>query len=1114
MTPDKGQRDRAIQDTNRSFVVEASAGTGKTSTLINRILHLVLEKGPDGPPLRLSNIAAITFTEKAAGEMKVKLRQELELLASETETKGERARQALRDLEVAAISTFHAFAVSLLKERPVEAGLDPRFAAIDGIQSELLFQEVWEGWLAEAIRQRAEPVEKALRAGLRLQALRDLARALRLNSLIVRELSPSIPPSDDQLRKSLQALCAEGKAYSKEIINSNDKLVVVLEAALTWLEREIELDVHQSRDREGAVGPSAKGEVEGRVNVGRGRDHGIPWNYASRGAKGNWRGGRVTVEKVHDFVRRVVEIYRVPQQRLLYELDRWLVKEFLPVWDETKRSRGLLDFDDQLIAARDLLKNNPAARRDFQRQFATVLVDEFQDTDAIQLQIVLLLSSTDLRENNPDHLRPAPGRLFIVGDPKQSIYRFRGADIETYLKVVDPERSGERGLERLELTTNFRSVSSILRFVDCAFSDVMKPPVDGRYQPAYLSFGGKGARSKEEAAPAVYILPPEPEEDTAKNFIRREAARIAQIVDHIHENEDWRVSERAPGEPYQSEKERAARYGDIAILLPVLTRVDILEDALREAEIPYILEGGRFYYARSEVTAALTILRAVANPSDGVALYGALRSIFFGLSDEDLLRAHADGLPLDYRENVPENSALAHPYTVLRELHARRHSRPASETLEILLRETGAREVLSSRSGGLQSLANLNKLARTLRARQEENTFSEVLDVLSALDEEGLAESESRVMEERSDAVRIMSIHKAKGLDFPIVIIGGLGQERKHGPGSVLADRHQKKFYAFSAGRADSGWQSAGWSELAEVEKRKEDAELVRLLYVALTRARDHLVLSTHRKLKTGGPAKSFEGTRLQPLAELVSDLAPDKMTLARVLHFQALRPKQKAFRFDVAARPADWTDTLRQGYASVRRLTAETPAAREVRTPALRAEKEVDQAREEHALDAARQRGIRLGIAFHEAMETADFGQEARIGEWAEEAGVRHRLDGAGIRTIEEMMRNTFRSELIARARVAKASGARLWRELPFMRPLGGNAVQEGKIDLVFEEGGEWQVVDYKTDLVSAEDSVLQERYRGQIQDYALALRALGLPIQGAYLLFARTGRHIRIDD
>ncbi|MGH8245963.1 MAG: UvrD-helicase domain-containing protein, partial [Gammaproteobacteria bacterium] len=1062
----------------------------------------VLDKGPAGPPLLLANIAAITFTEKAAGEMKVRLRQELEPRAADAGTRGERARQALRDLEVAAISTFHAFAVALLKERPVEAGLDPRFTALDEIQNELLFKEVWEGWLAESIRQRREPIERTLRAGLRLRALRDLARTLRLNTPIVRELTPKEPPSDEEIRARLKALRAEGEAHSKNVFNSQDKLAECLTAALTWLAEETKLRASENG-------------VKDSVDPGPGRDTGIPQHYSSRGAQRYWLGGRDAIERVRDFVARVIEISRARRQRLLYEVDRWLVQEFLPVWDEYKRNRGVLDFDDQLMAARSLLRNSPAARRDFQRQFATVLVDEFQDTDAIQLEIVLLLSSTDLHETDPARLRPAPGRLFIVGDPKQSIYRFRGADIETYLEVVDPERGAALGLERLELTTNFRSVPSILRFVDCAFSNVMRPPEDGRYQPVYLSFGGAGARCKKEETPAVHLLSHEPDENTAKDFIRREAARIAQLIAHIHQNEKWMIAERESGKTPAGEKERVPRYGDIAILLPVLTRVDALEDALQEAELPYILEGGKFYYARSEVTSALTVLRAVANPNDRVALYGALRSIFFGLSDEDLLRARTEGLPLDYRREVPQSSPLAHAYALLRELHARRHARSASETFEVLLRETGAREVLSARAGGIQSLANLNKLARTLRARQAEGTFSEVLDVLAAFDEEGLAESESRVMEERGDAVRIMTIHKAKGLDFPIVIIGGLGQERRHGAETFLADRHQRKFYAFSLGKADSG-QSAGWRELAEGEKRRQDAELVRLLYVALTRARDHLILSTHCKLRKetrdAEPGPRFKGTRLEYLAEIISNPRSDQGELARVLEVGSLLPSPKTPRRDAAARNQDWIDMFRKESAQVRRLVTETPAARSVITPAAQSERAEDQAPEERMPNAARERSIRLGIAFHEAMEAADFGQEARIREWAEAAGARHRLEASGIQMVEEMMRTTLRSELIARARAAEASGARLWRELPFIRPVEGNAVEEGKIDLVFEDHGEWQIVDYKTDLVRGEDSVLQEKYRGQMLEYARALEAMGLRIKAAYLLLARTGRHIEI--
>ena len=172
-------RRRAVEETGRSFVVEASAGTGKTRTLLDRILHLVLEKGPQGSPVPLSRICAITFTEKAAGEMKVRLRQHLEQVLLDTAASAdhqERARNALDDLETASISTFHSFAVSLLKERPIEAGLDPRFTALDDIRSELFFREVWEPWINRALTERHPVLEKALRNGFRLQNLVALVK--------------------------------------------------------------------------------------------------------------------------------------------------------------------------------------------------------------------------------------------------------------------------------------------------------------------------------------------------------------------------------------------------------------------------------------------------------------------------------------------------------------------------------------------------------------------------------------------------------------------------------------------------------------------------------------------------------------------------------------------------------------------------------------------------------------------------------------------------------------------------------------------------------------------------------------------------------------------------
>ncbi|PYV09414.1 MAG: hypothetical protein DMG07_23260 [Acidobacteria bacterium] len=235
MTSDAADRRRAVEEVDRSFVLEASAGTGKTNTLIERVLRLVLVAGPSGPPLRLASVAAITFTEKAAGEMKVRLRQEFERRAAASVPEAERARQALGDLETAAIQTIHAFAVGLLKARPVEAGLDPRFRAIDEAESELLFEEVWEAWLKRAIAERRGPIERALRGGMGLSDLRTLARILARQARAVRDLALDPPPSEAEVAARRAALLKEACEFERRITDRSDKLVPHFRAALQWL---------------------------------------------------------------------------------------------------------------------------------------------------------------------------------------------------------------------------------------------------------------------------------------------------------------------------------------------------------------------------------------------------------------------------------------------------------------------------------------------------------------------------------------------------------------------------------------------------------------------------------------------------------------------------------------------------------------------------------------------------------------------------------------------------------------------------------------------------------------------------------------------------------------
>ncbi len=1095
---DSNARQRAVEDTDRSFVVEASAGTGKTRTLLDRILHTVLESGPAGTPLPLSRICAITFTEKAAGEMKVRLRQELEKRLLDAGTPPDRLKRvedALTDLETASISTFHSFAVSLLKERPIEAGLDPRFAALDEMRGELFFRDVWEQWLSRALEERHPVLEKALRNGFHLQDLASLAAALRRKWLNIRDLQCDPPPTKEQLQEEITVRLRRAGELHQKVLSPADKLAARLEEALNWLDHPMEDGIELAKP-------------------------------GGAGAAANWEGGKETVQAARKFLLETVEFQNackeLPKQRLFCEVVCWVKDCFmLGEWEKRKRDAGLLDFDDQLRMARDLLLQNKTVRREFQQKYKTLLVDEFQDTDPIQWEMVLLLSSANVGERDIAKLRPEPGRLFIVGDPKQSIYRFRNADIETYLGIAEPVRLESLGLDRLELTTNFRSVPSILHFVDAAFENAMKPAGETcRYQPAYLAFGDHGNRDAGQPGPSVHLLGDAWGESDSRRKVREivdsESEAIARLIMEINGSGNWKVQDSGKG---SGGEWREARFGDIAILLPVLTHAHVLEEKFKNLGIPYVLEGGKFYYARSEVSSAILVLNAIANPNDRVALYGSLRSIFFGLSDEDLLEAHIEELPLDYRREVPKESPLYSPYEILRDLHLQRHRRRAGETFEILLQKTGAREVLAVR--GFQSLANLNKLGRTLRTFQNDLTYSQVVGLLGAIDEEELAESESRLMEERSNAVRIMSIHKAKGLDFPVVFVAALGLRTVSRSKDVLVDRTGRAAFAIGIGSKDSGLKTPRWQELADEEKRREKAELVRLLYVALTRARDHMILSTHTAAgrKPEDSVKyvpDLEKTRLGPLDSFLSDCYSGKNDLACLIEGPILNTKASAAPGRQAEAAVDWESIALREYGELHALIANTPS-----TANLKAAGKVPDAGElspeDRMPEEAANRSIRLGIAFHEAMERVDLFAANGVNGLAREIAVRHRLDPPGARLLAAMMQATLSSELLEQARIAAKAGRKVLRELPFVRPVDSETIEEGKIDLLFEGENGWVLVDYKTDWISEKDgdteSFFRGKYTAQIREYSAALRSRSIAVSASYVIPARIGTPVKID-
>ena len=765
---DHEERRRALEDLDTTLIVEAAAGSGKTTLLLGRIVSLV-----QSGRARLAEIAAVTFTEKAAADLRVRLRGELERAG---------LPEALRELEVARIGTIHAFAATLLRERPVEAGVDPGFTVADPLRARLILDRAWEAWLPEALSDpdAAGPVRDAIEAGLSLDRLRELAIALveerdRLDGLPDAAGFPEPPATlNAEARATISRLCERARAAVKD---PEDRAARTLEDLAAWVRQ--------------TAGLSDEDQVRALLATGRLPDKperlGNKTKWKDRGALEECRSGLAELRARVDAARAVA------RHNLLASLARWAAG-FVDAYALAKARAGCLDFADLLLRARDLVRDRPDVRRDFQRGMRYLLVDEFQDTDPLQLEIVLWLADG----------APA-GSLFVVGDPKQSIYRFRRADIETY-EAAKGTIAG-RG-EVLTIRANFRSTAAILDAVNAVFQDVMVPPPDGAYQPAYVRLEPSPSTTP-GTPPVVLGLPPDlPPATSAAEAWAQEARLVAAYVRR------------------EVEQARRFRYGDVALLFRAMTGVVAYEDAFRAAGVPFRTVGGRHYYDRSEVGWTIAALVAIEDPHDPVALVGALRSPFFGVTDEALLRLHTSGGELCYLRPLPPSTdpALSAAWALLGALHRERNAVAPGAVVERLLAGTQVLAAYALEPEGEARVANLLKVLDTARALEATGalTFRGFVRWLRDRGAARYEEEESAI--DAEDAVRLMTIHKAKGLEFPVVVVPDLGREvvvaGAGGPGRPLVGarcrepgsprRHAS--WRRSTGRTPKTVRSSAWT--------------------------------------------------------------------------------------------------------------------------------------------------------------------------------------------------------------------------------------------------------------------------------------------------------------
>jgi len=744
---DRTDREAARHDLTRSLTVEAGAGTGKTTLLIDRILSLLRCRRAS-----LEQIVAITFTEKAAGELKIRLREAIEkAIIDSRDDERETFQQALGDLERAAISTIHSFCASLLRERPVEAKVDPNFDPMDEIGMEMLFQEVWELWLAQELEKKSAPLRRALTLGMSLADLAGCVRQLYLN----RDLIPAEP------------LCRP--AYSTEAFVQNFK---------DGIEQALKLaqDCQKEEDKGFQSIRTLKEKVLELEESPERREILILREIVikSAGNKQNWKPPSSCEEQKEIFDKLSQELEGLKRSirgETMVDLVECL-RGFLKAIQEEKAQRGVLDFQDLLLVARNLLRDDKEVRRYFQEKFRYILVDEFQDTDPLQVEVVFLLAEDDAQAGSWEEVEVSPGRLFLVGDPQQSIYRFRRADIETYEKAR--KQLTKKG-GALKISQNFRTVPSIISWVNRVFEPLIQPSDQGYFQPDYIPLVAHEDRKEiiKNRSGVILLAPPpdfELEEASAPSLRQKEAQSIAGLIEEMVAGKNrgpWMIYDKKEGGI------RPVCFRDMALLFPALSGIEIYEEALKNRGIPFRLEGGKEFYLRQEVRSLLCCLRVLDDPADQISLVAALRSPFFGFSDEEIFLFVSSGNRLDYlRGQQDGESNFSEAFSWLRQLHEKKNAVPISSTISDLLSKTKALEFSLLRHGGEQVAANLRKIRDQARAFEKERsaTFRRFVEWLGSREEEGLREGESPWSEEGEENVKLLTVHKAKGLEFPVVI--------------------------------------------------------------------------------------------------------------------------------------------------------------------------------------------------------------------------------------------------------------------------------------------------------------------------------------------------------
>jgi ATP-dependent helicase/nuclease subunit A len=881
---DETNRKRVLTDLDSSLMVEAGAGTGKTALLAGRLVML-LASGIDP-----KSIAAITFTELAASELSVRVSEYVTQLVRgevppdlriafpdgvgpEQQANLERARENIDEITC---TTIHGFCYRLINPYPVESGLDPGASPMDESAEQLLYQTVHANWLRERFSATSNE-DDALADFIVADAEEGLKQIGNLSEFLRHHREAKPPASglkDAHFGDFLTAAEKFSGWYAKQSLEETDTAAIV--EALQKLAGKAPLARSKSTFKE--LWEWAQLERDSNIFTNDGRLKAYKkkkkWQDAAKAKGRPGSVGDAVFGEAASLYSQISETFDALKTQIAGDLVCRFASALNPLQErflEEKRAAALLDFDDLLYMARDLLRRDLQVRQALAKRYRYVLVDEYQDTDPIQAEVLFLLCGDGKVDEEWTRSKLRPGQLFIVGDPKQSIFRFRHADIRTYLKARAsfvqqfPENC-------IDIVANFRSLPGILDYVNRRFKD----PLSAEGQAGYANLSPFVADSPHQypTVAALDIEHPEGESPGQDEMRQAEARQVTELCSNLIGNLKVRKGEETV----------ACQAGHIALLAPTGTGLWYYERALEEAGIPISSQAGKGFFQRQEVKDLIAIARILADSTDTLAFGALMRGPLVGLTEQEILEV-ISGLESANKGSGKfslwsDPSFVNHPVAcetlrVLQGLGRKAQGTSPFNLMNAAAEDLRVRPILRQRYRFAveRALSNVDLFLEMARPYAVRGIVAFARDMSKAW-EDAEREIEGR-SDPTQDALHVITVHSAKGLEWPVVI-----------PINTLTGVQAEKGIIFS--REDEtlhmrlgDLEPASYSEVRSKEDEELNRERVRLWYVMCTRARDLLVLPRHKSVQIKKSWQSIVDLGLEELPTLdVSDLQAGRVSV------------------------------------------------------------------------------------------------------------------------------------------------------------------------------------------------------------------------------------------